>query len=357
MEAYIHTYIRDYKYWLKNYYIYIFDLDEKLTISFIPYGKESIIDTLKDLYLKLGVEIEFSILYDNDTTYESNKQIGISDNTKAYLIDNMKVLFDDEDYKKININRLKNKLRTMIDFEKLIKDSNKYSHQISSKSIENFNKNPEQKPVNKIEPEPYDNVFYYQNADINNNEGLQNVCLYENLVNTNTDKRVILFNNIYNISIVLNEDFFNIKPEEFCNIFTEWVYIDSIENNEKYYNDLYDRFNLKTFDSYFAIIEKFTTFLDYNDINVHRVKDNTTISKVDSNVIKKLISSKYKITTNESNKIKSLALIEEVMNLLRTNNYVCAKSSLPVMFLQCGLKKKRYSDGIYYYGLEEIMKC
>jgi hypothetical protein len=351
MEAYIHTYTNEYKVWTELYNIYIFDIGERLTIALIPSKKLDIIDTLKKFYLIIDVEVESTNVDD----------IVISNNTKHFILDTINSLFEEEEYKTFNINKLKKNLLTIIDFEKLIINSSKckniqWNSKCLSKTPENTRLNksveiPKNQPIDTIEP--YDIICKYHSFDLDNNTDVfSSIQIYAELItDCKKENLVILFNNIYNISIVIKYD----NPEEFCSIFTEWKIVHTLEKNDKYFDDLNDKFHIKTFESYDMINKKIKAFIDYYDINIE--EKNTSvykINKVDFNVIKELITSKYIINTNEEDKIKSLFLIEETMNLLKINNYVCPKSALPGLFLECGLKKKRYSDGIYYYGLKLI---
>lgn len=351
MEAYIHTYINEYKIWKELYNIYIFDIGERLTVALIPSKKVDIIDILKKFYLIIDVEVESTTVDD----------ILVSDNTKNFILDTINCLFEEEEYKTFNINKLKKSLLTIIDFEKLIINSNKCKKTCYNTTY--LSKNPENTRLNKCVEitknevidtiEPYDIICKYHSFDLDNNTDVfSSIQLYAELItDCIKENYVILFNNIYNISIVVKYD----NAEEFCSIFTEWKIVHTLEKNDKYFDDLNDKFHIKTFESYDMINKKIKAFIDYYDINVEE-KTTTAykINKVDFSVIKKLITSKYTINTNEEDKVKSLFLIEETMNLLKINNYICPKSALPGLFLECGLKKKRYSDGIYYYGLKLI---
>ena len=220
--------------------------------------------------------------------------------------------------------------------EKSINRFTEKNIKIDKKSTISKNKSSEKnidKSINKSSPEPK-NISNVKLAKIEHKD-------FENDSKNNSEKTDII-DNLNNKFVPLKEII--ASAELLAKSAKNLADLKNIiENNEKYNNDLYDRFNIKTFDSYGDIIQKFTTFLDYNDINVHKKKENT-ISKVDVNVIKKLISSKYTISTNEMYKIKSLTLIEEVMNLLKINNFFKIFNRWGQLVFETTDEKKRW-DG------------
>lgn len=375
MEAYIDTYIKTRKKWRHNYNIYIFDTGERLTISFIPTSnKETLINAFKNLYMLIDVELEQSLI--EDTL--------IDDVSKDFLSDTIKNIYEEDDYKKSNFRVIKEQILSIIAFEKILKSCGK----CKKSYISDFNANripaestrqsrgfwndtllSDANKVIKNNSEPLDNIQAYDYSALyhpvdlyDENTALNNIQIYnDEKTNMQKDESVVLFNSIYNISIVIKPETLTIVPDDFSSIFTEWKVISVIENNEKYFNELNDKFNIKSYDSYDIVVKKMQTFIDYYEINTNAdIVSNTNtstepykVNKADSNTIKKVLLSKYTINNNEENRVKSLFLIEEIMKLLKTYNYVYTKSSLPGLFLECGLKKKRYSDGIYYYGLLE----
>lgn len=167
-----------------------------------------------------------------------------------------------------------------------------------------------------------------ENLDLNNQEsGLVQknkldvkLCYILFVANT----CVVLENEKYNISELL-ENFTDIKLVENCTStpFKEFLHkrvFNSFEECESMYNTLKSTLPKETIDT---LIE---------------------------NQIKNYINWNYQITDNVSDRIKVL----ELYNLIKTE-YDCIIDSrqFSKILLKLNLKKKRYQDGIYYYGLKK----
>ena len=79
--------------------------------------------------------------------------------------------------------------------------------------------------------------------------------------------------------------------------------------------------------------------------------------KIDNSLkrdVKTFILTNYTITDNINDKMKAIDLFNEIYKFLRIEEKINIRNKLTNFLLDIGLKKKRYNDGIYYYGLQKI---
>jgi len=70
--------------------------------------------------------------------------------------------------------------------------------------------------------------------------------------------------------------------------------------------------------------------------------------------VKTFISCNYNITDDINDKMKASELFNEIYKFLKIEEKINIRNKLTNFLLDIGLKKKRYNDGIYYYGLHKI---
>jgi arginine repressor len=85
------------------------------------------------------------------------------------------------------------------------------------------------------------------------------------------------------------------------------------------------------------------------DIRMKFVKDiSNTKEENESATLANIIKSNYYITESEKNRIKAVEIMKSIKNL---NGKSISFNTLSKILLSMGLKRKRFSDGNYYYGL------
>jgi hypothetical protein len=104
-------------------------------------------------------------------------------------------------------------------------------------------------------------------------------------------------------------------------------------------------FNCKIISSKDSIKKKIFIFKNLNGNN-----DKNELNEKD---IEKYLNSIYYISDNISNKIKSSELTNNILLYFRLDlKNIGLKNKISMMLIEIGLKKKRFSDGNYYYGLK-----
>ena len=127
-------------------------------------------------------------------------------------------------------------------------------------------------------------------------------------------------------------------------------------------NNVYDDILQKLFDGFIydnvADLEKRLTVL--KTLNEETKIDNKT--KSESDHVKEFIKNKYEINSKIEDKIKAqdiLFMVEDYF-VFTINGFekgrLSFRNKLSKYLLDMGLKKKRFSDGFYYYGLSEKKK-
>ena len=89
-------------------------------------------------------------------------------------------------------------------------------------------------------------------------------------------------------------------------------------------------------------------------IKINRMMNDTIIdSKLTINEMKELITKYFTITTNLENRVRFTNIWEIITSKLKISEPYVAylKRQLPVVLEDLKLQKKRYADGIYWYGL------
>ena len=116
-----------------------------------------------------------------------------------------------------------------------------------------------------------------------------------------------------------------------------------------------DEWSNKTFNNIEEINDKLNVTSKYIDyLNKHN--KNTTYSTEES-MIKEFFNSKYEIDDDINHKIKASIIYNIVIDankhLFNTSNIAGFRNRLSVYLKNMNLKKKRYNDGYYYYGVVE----
>ena len=157
----------------------------------------------------------------------------------------------------------------------------------------------------------------------------------------NTNNTILIYNDNTKMSIVdndINKYALKLLDNNICGY---KKYIEFDEHELKEIQQLLILFDKKCFDSE-------EDFL--NELNMFK-----KLYKIDDPLKKSIdtfINSNYIITDNIDNRIKASILFNEIYKFLGKEENISLRNKLTNYLLDMGIKKKRYNDGIYYYGLQ-----
>jgi len=211
---------------------------------------------------------------------------------------------------------------------------------------------------NQIPNDKKDEVLIdYQNF-IEYNKKINEISFkYTGKINTEYDinEKVDVYQNKYNKILVYNENsqmsFIIDNPNKYdlqlleSNICGYKKYFE-FENDEIDSNiniTLISLFHKKYFDDEKSLIDKINLFKELFNIDDTLKRD-----------VKTFISCNYNITNDINDKMKASELFNEIYKFLKIEEKINIRNKLTNFLLDIGLKKKRYNDGIYYYGLHKI---
>lgn len=164
--------------------------------------------------------------------------------------------------------------------------------------------------------------------------------VYQNKYN-----KILVYNDNSHMSFIIdNPDKYDLQLLE-SNICGYKKYFE-FENNEIDSNiniTLISLFHEKYFDDEKSLIEKIDSFKELFNIDDSLKR-----------YIKTFILTNYNITNIINDKMKATDLFNEIYKFLKIEEKINIRNKLTNFLLDIGLKKKRYNDGIYYYGLQKI---
>jgi hypothetical protein len=328
--------------------IYILDTCDHFILAFQKCSifNKNIIDKVLDLYADLDITI-------NTTELEFE----VSDEIKEFIksicgriipYSSKKIHSDDSDL--TILQKLKKDIYYIIDFYKIKKFWNSFVSSDTTKAVinipikieefENYAKLPEcfdEKilPDDFGKPKPITNSYCMDNA------------IYEAkilLSDSHTDisnKTYILLNNIYNITLVVEDDL-NIIPE-ICKEFLEFEimgqFIDIFDIPLKQF------FHKKSFTRE-ELVKKIESFKNLYNMDLHTLTEKEKVFN--------FLKNYYILNTDPNNKISASELYNNISNnlLISYTELSAFKKRLAGYLIELGLVKKRYSEGFFYYGIK-----
>lgn len=151
----------------------------------------------------------------------------------------------------------------------------------------------------------------------------------------------VLFNTIYNISLVVSDEDINNDINVFTAAFKEFVLVDrfTTENTDNIYKHFH-KVSFK-FPEITKKMQAFKELFSYQDSNTEKIK------------VKQFLEYTYTLSTDIDKKIKANDLYKELINNLCIPYEEAAlfKKRLAGYLIEFNLQKKRFSDAYYYYGL------
>lgn len=151
-------------------------------------------------------------------------------------------------------------------------------------------------------------------------------------------------------------------------VFDELNYIDlidinNIDNNDIYIfiddNNNYKEFNLRVIPIYGNVDEDDMTdmyFENNEEMNEYLKPFLNPVNNLEKYIeveLNKYMELKYEINTNVEDRIQSKDLINDIILFIQIDNSVSNRNMVSRSLVNLGLKKKRYSGGIFYYGLKQ----
>jgi hypothetical protein len=313
-------------------------------------------------------ELETSSNYETESSESENEEspIKIRIINKSKLIDkdrNKLYIVEEEDNSYFQIELLnKNKIIKLQKWNEIINLKYKFTKMtnINNKNGINYCYQKYLKDFygNKIPTDKKNDVLIdYQNFIEYNNKINEIRFKYTGKINTEYDinEKKDVYQNKYNKILVYNDNsyisFIIDNPDKYdlqlleSNICGYKKYFE-IENNEIDSNiniTLISLFHEKYFDDEKSLIDKINSFKELFNIDDTLKRD-----------VKTFISCNYNITNDINDKMKASELFNEIYKFLKIEEKINIRNKLTNFLLDIGLKKKRYNDGIYYYGLHKI---
>ena len=322
----------------------IIDTIDSLHINF----NKKFNDKIKEIYNIIDIEV---LIYTDDLILtKSNKKL-IEDVFSEQKItnDTTKLLQDIKDYIKQQetINEL---ILKQNDLKLEYKSKNKVFFFKSNDDIHLFDKginiNCDNKYITELEKYTKEKEFDIKGNDIGTNNMSVNdysFCSSDNLNNyeTNyklvkdTDSCYLLYINYYNIAIVLENESYDIN--DLLDNFNEFTLIEC--GGKIHFKEFLHK---RTFNN----ISEFKTTYDSLKSSLPKNDDSMAMKYKIENYIKRT----FRITNDPIDRQKAFDFYNR---LKKVCEFTFDSRQFSQILLELGLKKKRYGDGIYYYGLKE----
>ncbi len=246
----------------------------------------------------------------------------------------------------------------------------------SQKVIDLRDGNVDQKTFTGTIIQPFSGSEYYSEPDLKkSDENLYITCM--NSKNCTVTEQIQLlipntyaiYNTLYDISLIVTDEITdfnkvftynsynkNIKFSEITKDFDDFNIVETFENiNSESINKFKNFFHKKTFssiDDFKKKIDIFKTLFDITNNNKPELVYGNIISEKDE--VLNIICKMYEQNTNPDDKIKATTIFNTIENSMHRSSYIgnfSFRKRLSKYLIDIGLKRKRISDGIYYYGL------
>lgn len=178
------------------------------------------------------------------------------------------------------------------------------------------------------------------------------------LVNPSDRKDVITYSIMYNLKyktsfIIKHPSIEEMELIEDCNKYG-FINLTNIRtNNNEISESINSNFDLCEFNSVNEINLKLNAFSEIVQYISKHVNMNNSHAN-EENKIRIFINNNFTIDNNVENRMKSSALYDKIIDsgILKHDTISSFKIRLAKYLQNMGLEKKRYSDGIYYYGIK-----
>lgn len=168
-----------------------------------------------------------------------------------------------------------------------------------------------------------------------------------------TESIFVVYNTLYNIALVIKDvkEFF----EQVCHDFSEFHIMAHLPLTTPEY-DIYEEaksfFHQKIFDEEEELEKKVTAFKSLYNItsNIH-----STQTWNEKEAVQNILKNMYEINSDPKERKKAVDLYRHISSLIpgidRTESETSLHKRLAIYFMEAGLTRKRFTDGIYYYGI------
>ena len=164
--------------------------------------------------------------------------------------------------------------------------------------------------------------------------------VYQNKYN-----KILVYNDNSHISFIIdNPDKNDLQLLENCVCgYKKYIEFENDEIDNNINISLINLFDKKCFDNEKSFLGELEMFKKLYKIDDSLKRD-----------VKTFILTNYNITNIINDKMKATDLFNEIYKFLKIEEKINIRNKLTNFLLDIGLKKKRYNDGIYYYGLYKI---
>jgi hypothetical protein len=289
----------------------------------IPYNRSEMVININKDHLNMGSIIDkLKNDLDQIITFYKIKAFWSSYGSDTYNFDNINLVVTKPDIKLPNI------------------DDNDENAIIYSNVSDEFDK--------RILPSDWAGTCIIKSDNIYLN-AVSTKMLLEDIPTYTSDESIILYNNMYNISLFITKVSTNIK--DLCLEFPEFEVIEVFKNNKINSNIIENCnifFNKKTYTNKEELSSKIESFKKLYDLN------NKEVELTEKQKVFQYLNNMYIIDNDSNNKIGANELYSLIMNnicVLYTDK-VAFKKRLAGYLIEIGLVRKRYSDGYSYYGIK-----
>ena len=164
-------------------------------------------------------------------------------------------------------------------------------------------------------------------------------------------KTSIIFNELYNVCLVVDGKDGLASVDDICEEFPEFVVIRSLPVDNGQLEQCRKFFHKKTFTDLNEAKRKFDAFADLHDLHT---SETVTSACKERDAVMSVLKTFFVLSNNCENRMKASELFGYIELRLCNEKDKGASLSrrLSGYMLEAGLKKKRYADGIYYYGVQ-----
>lgn len=338
-----------------NYEVYIFKENDRINLIFDRY---KLIDVLTKLYERIGVVTRINTSY---TVSAKEKEIILSligESANIQCSDKEKedktinIIYDIINATKV-LNSLSSNLKTITDVK-----SSKKDRQIPVPCLEFLGKSPDILNHTSVKDDSpltqyFDSPIIFTNTKTNEAiEDFTNVdteyCYLVHEVLKEFDEKqkksyYILYNIVHEAVVICEKDVRIAKcVEEFKEFKLIREYDDLMDTT---FNKINEYFTKEVYCTEEMLIKKLDAFESLYDIS------KLCPLEKEKRLILYYINSNYSISNNIDKRIKVSVLQDDVQKELRISD-ANLKYRFASMLAELGLQKKRYSDGMYIYGIE-----
>jgi hypothetical protein len=177
--------------------------------------------------------------------------------------------------------------------------------------------------------------------------------LSDDVLNSSS-KFYILYNKLFNMSLIVSDSEEIIQ--HLCLQFPEFEVVLSFSTNDDNLISISNNyFDKRMYESKKDIIEKAQAFTTLYELN----RKNTAGEKTEREEVYNILDNYFIVNNDPKFKIKAIDLYSRVTNYLSSNidkikSQTQLQKRLSSYFMEKGLTRKRYTDGIYYYGIQDI---